>query len=117
MISKFLLEARPHAHNFLRGNRILHALSLGTLVVDASFKSGTMLTVEHTVQQNKEVFAVPESIFSETNKGTNWLIQQGAKLVGGVDDILDELNIVVKDGELPMEKIVLGIIYMPDPGI
>lgn len=123
LISEFPLDARPDAHNFPRRNRILSALSLGTLVIEAGFKSGAMLTVEHAVQQNKEVFAVPGSILSESNKGTNWLIQQGAKLVAGVDDVLDELNIVVKDGQLPMpmqtkeivldndlEATVLGII-------
>jgi len=107
LISEFPLDARPDAHNFPRRNRILSALSLGTLVIEAGFKSGAMLTVEHAVQQNKEVSAVPGSILSETNKGTNWLIQQGAKLVTGVDDVLDELNIVVKGGQLPMEQIVL----------
>ncbi len=107
LISEFPLDARPDAHNFPRRNRILSALSLGMLVIEAGFKSGAMLTVEHAVQQNKEVFAVPDSILSETNKGTNWLIQQGAKLVTGVDDVLDELNIVVKGGQLPMEQIVL----------
>ncbi|NQW16105.1 MAG: DNA-protecting protein DprA [Chloroflexi bacterium] len=107
LISEFPLGTRPDAHNFPRRNRILSALSLGTLVIEAGFKSGAMLTVEHAVQQNKEVFAVPGSILSETNKGTNWLIQQGAKLVTGVDDVLDELNIVVKGGQLPMEEIVL----------
>jgi DNA processing protein len=102
LISEFPLDARPDAHNFPRRNRILSALSLGTLVIEAGFKSGAMLTVEHAVQQNKEVFAVPGSILSESNKGTNWLVQQGAKLVTGVDDVLDELNIVVKGGQLPM---------------
>lgn len=102
LISEFPLDARPDAHNFPRRNRILSALSLGTLVIEAGFKSGAMLTVEHAVQQNKEVCAVPGSILSESNKGTNWLIQQGAKLVTGVDDVLDELNIVVKGGQLPM---------------
>jgi DNA processing protein len=119
LISEFPLGTRPDAHNFPRRNRILSALSLGTLVIEAGFKSGAMLTVEHAVQQNKEVFAVPGSILTESNKGGNWLIQQGAKLVTSADDVLDELNIVVRGDQIPLpgiepdnelEAAVLGIL-------
>lgn len=105
VVSEFPLGTRPDARNFPRRNRIISALSLGTLVVEAPFKSGAMLTVEHAVQQNREVFAVPGPILSETSSGTNWLIQQGAKLVTDVSDILDELNIVVLGDQLPLESV------------
>jgi DNA processing protein len=71
-------------------------------VVEAPMKSGAMLTVEHAVQQNRDVFAVPGTIFSDPSKGTNWLIQQGAKLVPSAKDVLDELNIVVLEDQLPL---------------
>lgn len=93
LLSEHPPGARLNARNFPRRNRIISAMSLGVLVVEAAFKSGAMLTVEHAVQQNREVFAVPGSILSDTSTGTNWLIQQGAKLVTRAEDILEELNI------------------------
>ncbi len=105
LISEFPLGTRPDARNFPRRNRIISALSLGILVVEAPFKSGAMLTVEHAVQQNRDVFAVPGPIHSEASSGTNWLIQQGAKLVTDVSDVLDELNIVVMGNQLPLESV------------
>ena len=65
----------------------------GVLVVEAAFKSGAMLTVNWALEQDRDVFAVPGSALSEKSKGTNWLIQQGAKLTTTVDDILEDLNI------------------------
>jgi DNA processing protein len=69
------------------------ALCHGVLVVEAAFKSGAMLTVNWALEQDRDVFAVPGSTLSEKSKGTNWLIQQGAKLTMVADDILEELNI------------------------
>ena len=63
------------------------------LVVEAAFKSGAMLTVNWALEQDRDVFAVPGSALSEKSKGTNWLIQQGAKLTTSADDILEELSI------------------------
>ena len=105
LVSEFPLGTRPDARNFPRRNRIISGLTLGTVVVEAPFKSGAMLTVEHAVQQNRDVFAVPGPIMSETSSGTNWLIQQGAKLVTEVSDILDELNIVVLGDQFPLETV------------
>jgi DNA processing protein len=104
VVSEFPLGSRPDARNFPRRNRILSALTLGTMVIEAPMKSGAMLTVEHAVQQNRDVFAVPGTIFSEPSKGTNWLIQQGAKLVSNARDVLDELNIVVLEDQLPLTE-------------
>lgn len=79
--------------HFPRRNRVISGLCRGVLVVEAAFKSGAMLTVNWALEQDRDVFAVPGSALSETSKGTNWLIQQGAKLTATADDILEELSI------------------------
>jgi DNA processing protein len=79
--------------HFPRRNRVISGLCHGVLVVEAAFKSGAMLTVNWALEQDRDVFAVPGSALSEKSKGTNWLIQQGAKLTTTADDILEELNI------------------------
>ncbi len=82
--------------HFPRRNRVISGLCQGVLVVEAAFKSGAMLTVNWALEQNRDVFAVPGSALSDKSKGTNWLIQQGAKLTASVDDILEELGIDAK---------------------
>ena len=72
---------------------MISGLCNGVLVVEAAFKSGAMLTVNWALEQDRDVFAVPGSALSEKSKGTNWLIQQGAKLTTSADDVLEELNI------------------------
>lgn len=72
---------------------MISGLCHGVLVAEAAFKSGAMLTVNWALEQDRDVFAVPGSALSDKSKGTNWLIQQGAKLTTCADDILEELNI------------------------
>ncbi len=79
--------------HFPRRNRVISGLCHGVLVVEAAFKSGAMLTVNWALEQNRDVFAVPGSALSEKSKGTNWLIQQGAKLTTTANDILEDLNV------------------------
>lgn len=81
----------PHAgHHFPHRNRIISGLSLGVLAVECRRSSGTMITIRHALDQDRDVFAVPGALDSEMSEGTNWLIQQGAKLVTCGEDILVE---------------------------
>ena len=93
LVSEHPLGARPSAQNFPRRNRLLSGVSLGVLVVEAPHDSGAMWTVRHAVDQNRDVFAVPGSVFSPGSRGPNRLIQDGAKLVLDHTDILQELNL------------------------
>ncbi|MCL2679722.1 MAG: DNA-processing protein DprA [Dehalococcoidia bacterium] len=93
VISEYPPGTRPRPENFPRRNRILSGLCLGVLVVEAGESSGALITAQLAVEHNREVFAIPGSILSPGSAGTNKLIQDGAKLVRNVSDILEELNI------------------------
>ncbi|MBW6441124.1 DNA-processing protein DprA [Patescibacteria group bacterium] len=93
IISEYPLGTPPLRQHFPARNRIISGLSLGILVVEAAQSSGTLITARFALEQNREVFAVPGSIFSKTSAGTNNLIRLGAKLVTKVEDITEELNL------------------------
>ena len=84
---------RPDPRNFPRRNRLISGMTLGTVVVEADEGSGTRWTVYQALEQNREVFCVPGSIFSPASRLTNRLIKEGAKLVADYTDILEELNL------------------------
>ena len=91
LISEFPIGVKPKPRNFPRRNRIISGLTLGTVVVEASNRSGALITARLAGEQGREVFAVPGEIFSELSTGTHKLINDGAKLINTVDDLLNEL--------------------------
>lgn len=91
MLSEYPLGTPPLAANFPKRNRLIAALSRGTLVVEAALASGSLVTARLAAEQGKEVLAIPGSIHSPQSKGCHALIRQGAKLVETVHDILEEL--------------------------
>lgn len=117
LISEFVPGTKPYSYNFPLRNRIISGLSDIIIVIEAGIKSGSLITANIALDQGKDVFAVPGSIFSERNKGTNKLIQEGAYVVTGINDVLQRLNIEysekknVQTGELsPLENEICSLI-------
>lgn len=93
IVSEFALGTPPFKGNFPRRNRIISGLSLGTLVIEATSSSGSLITAKCALDQGRELFAVPGSIHSETCGGTNGLLKSGAHVVTTAHDVLDVLGL------------------------
>jgi len=92
VISEFALDVPPAKSTFPRRNRLISGLSVAVVVVEATRRSGSLVTARHALEQGREVLAIPGPVFSDRSCGTNGLIQQGAKLVQDVEDIVEELS-------------------------
>jgi len=92
ILSEYLPGTPPLKHNFPRRNRIIAGLSKAVLVVEATKRSGSLITARYALDNGRDVFAIPGDIRRKNSSGTNWLIQNGAKLITSIEDILEEYN-------------------------
>ena len=104
VISEFPLTAYPAPFHFPQRNRIISGMTLATIVIEATKRSGSLITARLALEQNREVMAVPGNITSNLSLGTNWLIKDGAKAVDGWEDVVEELPSPLREELLSKKK-------------
>ncbi|VAW15670.1 Rossmann fold nucleotide-binding protein Smf possibly involved in DNA uptake, partial [hydrothermal vent metagenome] len=93
VISEMAFGSMPRAKDFPRRNRLVSGMSRGVLVIEAALRSGSLITARYGLEQNRDIFAIPGSPMDPRAAGTNKLIKDGAKLVTGASDILEEFEL------------------------
>ena len=101
VITEYPPDARPHRSHFPERNRLISGLAEAVVVVEASRRSGSLITARMAAEQGREVFAVPGPVGNAVSAGCHWLIRQGAGLVESAEDVLTELGYAVQGGEPP----------------
>ncbi|TCT16413.1 DNA processing protein [Natranaerovirga pectinivora] len=105
IISEYNLDVKPNPSHFPLRNRIISGLSDGILVIEAAKKSGSLITAEISLEQGREVFALPGRITDKLSEGTNEIIKMGGKMVTSIEDILEEFQYIMPKYERIEEKI------------
>ena len=118
VISEDPIDSAPTTDSFPRRNRIIAGMSLGVIVIEASHRSGALITARLATEYNREVFAVPGRVDAKTSLGTNDMIRRGAaKLVARLEDVLEELGdvgrIMAEASSIPAERPPLGPASLP----
>lgn len=106
IMSEYPIGTMPLKHHFPQRNRLISGLSSATLVIEAGEKSGALITALHALEQNREVFAVPGSIYSPVSEGANRLIKMGAKPVTSALDIIESLNLKDAASYIENKKVI-----------
>ncbi len=110
LISEYPPLTPNFKQHFIARNRIIAGLSVGTLVIECDLNSGSLITANHALEQNRQIYAVPGPIYSSQSQGPNNLIKMGAKLVTTAEDILEDLNLKSLPDELQTQAL-----FSPNP--
>lgn len=119
LVSEYPPGTPPLRHHFIARNRILSGLCVGTIVIECSLKSGSLITAQYALEQNRQLYAVPGPIYSDQSKGPNNLVKMGAKLITEPNDVLADLNLQTLPqqqelqgsfGDTPAENTLLSLL-------
>jgi len=114
VLSEFPCSRPPDRQTFPMRNRVVSGMTLGTLVVEAGFSSGALITANFALEQGRQVFAVPGRVNSPHSQGCHKLIQNGAKLVQCVEDVIEEFEYLIPDRSKPVEAAEKRLVKLTD---